>query len=480
MSKIENIAKNTSYLTFALVVQKIISFSYFTFLARYVGPTNLGEYYLAISFTTIFAIFIDLGLANVITREVAKDKDKTETWLGNVLTLKIPLALISLLALIIIVHLFNYNRLTYVLVYVSSISMILDSFTVTFFSVIRAHHNLKYESIAGVSYQLIVLIFGYGALVLTHSLIAAISALVLASSFNFFYSYFSLRNKLKVRIHFLYDKELLKKILIITWPFAVYAILQRLYTYLDVVLLSVLSNTTQVGLYQVAFKIIFALQFLPAAFIASLYPALSVYWKNHDKQLQITFERALNYLIIIVLPLIVGAIVLSDQIILLFKSAYGGSIWPLRISIISLFFIFLNFPIGALLNACDQQRRNTINMAIVTISSIMINLAFIPHWQAIGASVTVLVSNALMFILGLYYIQKTVNYHFYKNLIILLKVFLSSSIMGIIVMLGKNYLNIFIIAALGGVLYFYLLFLLGGFKKRDINSIYKLFSKLKL
>ena len=68
MPKIANIAKNTSYLTLALVFQKIISFTYFTLLARYIGPASLGKYYLALSFTTIFAIFIDLGFANVLIR----------------------------------------------------------------------------------------------------------------------------------------------------------------------------------------------------------------------------------------------------------------------------------------------------------------------------------------------------------------------------------------------------------------------------
>ena len=53
MLKINNIARNTSYLTLALILQKIISFTYFTLLARYVGPVSLGKYYFAISFTTI-------------------------------------------------------------------------------------------------------------------------------------------------------------------------------------------------------------------------------------------------------------------------------------------------------------------------------------------------------------------------------------------------------------------------------------------
>jgi len=94
--KVHNIAKNTSYLTAAMVLQKIISFTYFTLLARNLGPANLGKYYFAISFVTIMGVFIDLGLVNVLTREVAKRKREASKLLGSVLSLKIPLALLTL------------------------------------------------------------------------------------------------------------------------------------------------------------------------------------------------------------------------------------------------------------------------------------------------------------------------------------------------------------------------------------------------
>jgi len=477
MTKISNIAKNTSYLTLALILQKIISFTYFTLLARYVGPVSLGKYYFAISFTTIFAIFIDLGFTNVLTREVAKDASRAQTWLANILALKVPLALLSLAAVFILINVLGYDPLTRNLVYISSICMILDSFTITFFSVVRGFHNLKFESISSVIFQIIVLIFGYSALLLGGGLVPAMFALALASSYNFIYALIVLQKKIKVAIKIIYNKQLTREILAISWPFAVYAIFQRLYTYLDSVLLSVLAGDEQVGLYQIAFKIIFALHFLPMAFTASLYPAMSSYWHNNKEQLVISFERAMSYLIIISLPIIVGAVVLADKIILLFKSGYGGALLPLQISIISLFFIFLNFPIVSPLNACDKQRKNTLNMGIITVISVALNLLLIPHFQAAGASITVLVTNAIMFILGMYWVKKIITYRAKKNIIIFGKVLFASVVMGIIIYLGKTYLNVFIATIIGAFIYFALLLMLGGFKKADLTSILHSFKR---
>lgn len=477
MTKINNIAKNTSYLTLALILQKIISFTYFTLLARYVGPANLGKYYLAISITTIFAIFIDLGFANVLIREVAKDQARAPKWLANILALKLPLALLSLGAVFILVNALGYDSLTKNLVYISSLSMVLDSFTVTFFAVARGYHNLKYESVSSIVFQLIVLICGYSALLLGGGLIPAMAALALASTFNFTYSFLIVRQRLKVAVKFAWDKGLIREILIVSWPFAVYAIFQRLYTYLDSVLLSVMASDYEVGLYQVAFKIIFALQFLPMAFTASLYPAMSSYWQTNREQLAISFERALNYLIIISLPIIFGAITLADKIVLLFKTGYEGAILPLQISIGSLFFIFLNFPVGSLLNACDRQKKNTFNMGLVMISSLVLNFILIPRYQAVGASVTVLLTNALMFVLGMVFVKKIIPYRLVKNLKIFFKVLAASIVMAAVVLVVKESGNVFGATILGGLVYFGSLFLLGGFKKADIISVWQSFKR---
>ena len=259
--------------------------------------------------------------------------------------------------------------------------------------------------------------------------------------------------------------------------FALFAIFQRFYTYLDSVFLSIFSGDEQVGLYQVAFKIIYALQFLPLAFTASLYPALSSYWRHNKEQLAITFERALNYLTIISLPIIVGVFLLADKIVLLFKDDYSAAAWPLKISIISLFFIFLNFPVGSLLNACDAQKRNTRNMIIVTIASVALNLILIPQFQALGASWVVLVTNFLMFILGMREAKKIIGSWRKSIFSIFFKALVASLLMGIIVYFGANYINIFLLTIIAALSYFIFLYSLGGFSKSDIMSIKNSFLK---
>lgn len=478
--KISSIARNTSYFTFALILQKIISFSYFIIIARALGPEDLGKYYFAIAFTTIFAIFTDLGLANVLTREVAKAEEKAKDLLGNVIALKIFLTLLSFSALMIIVNIFNYPELTRHLVYISSICMVLDSFTAIFFSVSRGFHNLFFESIGSVLFQVIVLITGILILKLGLGLRWLLSALALASFFYFLYSSILLKEKWGLGLTPKFSLKTIKLIVAVTIPFSLFAVFQRVYTYLDSVLLSSLAGDKYVGIYQVAFKIIFALQFLPMAFIASLYPALSAYWMKNREQLGITFERAMNYLIIISLPIAAGIIVIADKAILLFKSGFGESVLPLQINMLALPFMFLMFPVGALLNACDRQKTNTYIMGAGLALSVVMNIILIPRFQAVGASITVLTTNAFMFLTALSTVSSITPYKMRKILKTLFRSLAAVAVMVFAVFYLKSFINIFIVAGIGGALYFAVLFALGGFRKEDVASIWQSFKKEKI
>ena len=475
--KITNIAKNTSYFTLALILQKVISFTYFTLIARALGPEDLGKYYFAISFAAIFSILTDLGQTNLLTREIAKAKKEANNLLGAVLGVKLPLAAATALIIIALANFLGYSELTRALIYFSTICIVLDSFTATFFSVSRGFHNLKYESLAAVVFQLIVLSFGLSVIKLNLGLVWLIGSLVLASIFNFSYSLTIVAKTWKLSLKPIFDWRLVKLVLRLSLPFGIYAIFQKVYSYFDTVLLATLAGDYYVGIYQISFKIINAIQFLPLAFVASLYPAMSAYWLDNRQQLAITFERAMNYLIIISLPISGGVIMLADKIILIFKSGYGEAILPLQLSIAALLFMFTAYPVGSLLNACDKQKLNTVIMGLTVLASVILNLILIPKFQAVGASLAVLLSSIFMLVLGLIQVPKIIEYRAKKILAVLGKSLLASALMIILIIYLKNYLNIILIVPLAGALYFAVLFFLKGFSREDLTSVYQSFNK---
>ena len=83
MSSTQNLARNTASYISAMIIQKILSLLYFVFIARMIGVDDMGRFTFAMSFVAIFAIVLDLGLNNVLVREVAREPKNTKKFKRN-------------------------------------------------------------------------------------------------------------------------------------------------------------------------------------------------------------------------------------------------------------------------------------------------------------------------------------------------------------------------------------------------------------
>lgn len=472
------IARNTSYFTSALVIQKLISFIYFSYIAVKIGANSLGSYTFALYFTTIFAVLIDIGLSNVLVREVAKFREKSQQYLSAVMSVKVPLAILVYAAAALTINFLNNPTLVKQLVYLSGVIMVLDSFTLTFYAFLRGHQNLKFESIGTIIFQLIVFISGIIIVNLTHDLRVLILAILLASFFNFSYSAILLKVKLGLKFLAKVDKSIVKALLLFTIPFALAAIFTRVYGYIDTVLLNQLIGASAVGYYSIPYKITFSFQFIPMALVASLYPAFSSYFVQSKELLEKTFAKAMVFLGIIAVPISLGVIALARPLMIrIYTSQYEPSILPLQILIVTLVFLFLNFPLGSLLNACNRQTRNTVHIGIVMVVNIILNFLLIPRFSYIGAAIASSLSTLLMFGLQLYVVKQIIPVNFKYLAARFGAIFISSLAMYFILIWLLAFLNFIVLVPIGAVIYLAALYLLKGFNKEDLTMIKQSFKR---
>lgn len=489
----ERILRNAGYLTIAFILQKILSFLYFVFISRIIGPVDLGLYDPVKSLIPILLIVIDFSLSVVLVREIARKPERTEEYLSNVLGIKIFFALIILLGMGLFTNLSGYPALIKTILYLDGVIVALDTFTLTFFAVFRGIQNMKYESIGMIVIQVVTVIIGVVGLQLGYDIKILFFAVLAGSVFNFLFSSLILRRKLKIKIRLSWNKEIIKSFLKIAWPFALSAILVKIYTYTDQFMLLALSGKSAVGWYVVAHKYTYALEFIPSAFAASIFPAMSAFYINSKENLARTFEKAMHYLMILALPISFGIIVLADKIIVsLSGPIYQTSVVPLRILISGLIVIFLNFPVGAFLNACNRQKINTLNMAITVAVNVILNILLIKKFTIVGAAVAALISGFILFFLGLRWVGKIVVYN--KKFIFktLLKSISSALIMAGALFIIKNKFNIAIhidsspilknigvllslgiYIIIGFIIYFCVLFIIKGFSIRDFRFLYR-------
>jgi O-antigen/teichoic acid export membrane protein len=267
-------------------------------------------------------------------------------------------------------------------------------------------------------------------------------------------------------------------LLLTALPFAISAMFTKMYTYTDRYMLLWLAGQRYVGWYVIANKMTYAFEFIPSAFSASIFPAMSAFYLSSKIELARTFEKAMRYLIILAIPMSFGIFVLADSLILrLYGPDFITAAMPLRIMISGLIVVFLNFPVGAFLNACNRQTTNTINMIITVIINISLNSFLIKRYTFNGAAASALISGIILFFLGLYWVGKIVPYD-KKNLLMLLgKTVVGGLVMAAVLWLVKDRASLFISIPIGVIIYGFMTYLLKIITRSDIRTILHIFSK---
>lgn len=174
------------------------------------------------------------------------------------------------------------------------------------------------------------------------------------------------------------------------------------------------------------------------------------------------------------IPITFGILALAKPLILkVYTEEYEPSILPLKILMIALFFLFINFPLGSLLNACNRQIRNTIHIGIVMIINICLNVVLIPKFSYLGAAYASTISTIIMFGLQFYVSGQIIKLNIRYLFINFLKILAASLIMYYLLIYLLSYMNFIILIPLGGLTYILLLFLFKMISKEEVQILYQ-------
>lgn len=463
-------AKNTFYLLTAYIYQKLISLFYFILLARYLGADNFGKYTFALSFVALFSVIMDFGLFPVLTREIARDRTKTDKYFGNVLTFSLLAGLFVLVLVCVLINVLGYPLVTRKLVYMAGLIIFLDTLALSFYFVFRGRLNMKYEAVGIVIHKTVMLIVGLILISVKANLVLLLLPLLVASCFYLGNAVLFLKIKLGIWPVPRFDKGILKFLIELSWPFFIAAVFAKLYSTSDTILLSYLADDKAVGWYNAAQKLVNAFLLLIAGSLSSaLYPSLSYYFVRSRQELNKLFTQAVFYLMLITVPLVFGLLILARPIILfIYGAGYSPAVLVLVLLSCSIPFMFLDFIIVSLLNACEKQKINTLIHGLGVGLFIVLNLILIPVLSYIGAALAVFGGFLIIFVLDVVWAGKIVRIdkkYLFKKFGL---VFLASLIMGVIMFLVKDWIHVLFLIVLGILIYLALAFTFGLLQKKEI------------
>lgn len=409
MSHGKTIAKNAAWLMLATTIQKAVSFLSFTYIASALGATITGRYFFVVSITSIFVTLTDLGMTPVVIRELAQDPERGKAAAARAISAKLMLIPVAILASLVYGYVVGIDQELFLALLIACGVMSADALSVLWYGVLRGQRQLRFEAVGMMVGQLLSAIVAIASAIIYGSVAGLVVALLFGSAWNLFWSRWQVgRLQIPPNLRNTWTWSTLAKAAL---PFALAGIFVKVYSYVDSLLLRQFFDETAVGYYAAAYKVTYAFQFLPLTFVAALYPGMSAAHASNEKNTLTELLRgSLRIMLIISVVLSAG---LSAYAPLIIKRMFGidflPAILPMSILPWVLIPIFLDFPIGSLLNATHRAMTKTKAMGMTMVVNIIANFIFVPMYGPAGAAIAGLISFWFLFLCGVWFVRHDIG-----------------------------------------------------------------------
>ncbi len=434
-----NLSKNASVMILAAVGQKVLTFVYFTILARWLSVEAFGSYSYVLSLVAFWGLLVDGGFSQWLPRQVAKEPDKSKWYLKLAIAKRLPLALLSIAITLSLPFFIPAARDVWPLLLLASSLYLTDTFVIGSYSVLRGLHIFKFEAVGIVGTQLISTILGLGLLIFVKSdPFLVILAVVIANILNATFAYITAKRKTKNNTD--HEAWPWSKIIKMLWPFLLAIIATRVFQNIDSILIGTIAGAVVLAQYALPIKILNALQFLPMAISSPLYTTLTSLWrKDNHAQFFASLFLVFRSLALVGFGITMSMILSAKGLIpWLFTDKYILASLVVQVFSIGVVVTFLEYPFGAALNATGHEKRNTWHRLILVGLSVIGNLIMLPLFGLWGAVLVALVSLTIFWLLNFITAARLLK----LNLPVYLSYLFSLFCCALLVILGLYWLNL--------------------------------------
>lgn len=383
---------NTSWLLLERVLRIGVVLLINVYLARYLGPGGYGLISYATSIAGIFLVLSNLGLNDILVKELKEESKQQGIILGTGFLL-IALGSLAAFTGIATTSFFIDDKTSSLLILIISVGALFRTSCI-FEYYFQARVEGKYISIANVSQLLLSAILKLGLIWIQAPLHWFAWAFMLDYSLLF----------VMLTIAFLYtgnswrgwkiDLQQARKYLKLAWPLLLSGVFITIYMRIDQIMIKHFIDSQSVGHYSVAVQISEAWYFIPMLISASLFPSILDMRKNNDAIYYRRLQALYRLMCGIGFAAAIVASFLSEWMILvLFGPDYVPAAPVLQIHIWAGVFVSLGVASGKSFIAENLNRHIFYRTFWGCILNLLLNILFIPLWGIQGAAVATLFSH---------------------------------------------------------------------------------------
>ena len=405
----KSLVKNSFYNIVYKLVTVIYPLVAVTYVSHILMSDNMGVVSYSQNIVSYFVIIAALGIPTYGIKETAirsKNKEERSQLFWELFFINFLSTTISIIAYIILIFEISKFRNNLALYLVAGLQIFFNYLNVDWFY--QGMEEYEYISKRSIIVKIIALIALPIFIHEKNDYIWYAMIYCLAIGGNNIFNIIKIRhyiNKPKHKLQILKHLKAISTLLIVS-------IAVEIYSMIDTTMLGIFKSDTEVGCYSNAMKMIRMVSTTAAAIGAVLFPRLSVVFSNNDKKhFSDLVNNGLKIMLMIAIPAMVGLIVCSNSIILLFfGSSFVDAIPILQMLALMVPIIVCNTLMGGqVLVTTNQENKYVLTVVIASIVNVILNALLIPKYGATSAALASLISESIDLFLYILFAKKYVK-----------------------------------------------------------------------
>ena len=254
--------KNMSFLTIAKVLGDLANFMFFVMLTWTFGEEGIGQYSFAVAFSGFFMIFADFGLYTLTVKELGRNKDSTLLYYGRILSLRLILCFLAVTVLLFVLPVLPFPGQVKQIIIFIGLYHVLCTVVDGFGAIFVAHEESRLAGFLDLALRGTATVVGTAIVLAGADLVTVTGVLPIVSVVYCFIGYGLVAKRYGSSQGFVSWPFFLSK-LQEALPYVFSGVITQISARVDVLLLGVLLGMVAAGIYNVGYRFVFFLLFLP-------------------------------------------------------------------------------------------------------------------------------------------------------------------------------------------------------------------------
>ena len=397
-----SIGRNAYFLLVGRALGILLSIVQVLYLARLLGAESFGIYVFAAYFASLFTSLGDLGLSNLLTKDLSRARTQATAVASRIITLKLALSTAVWLIGFVVLIALDYPSETLIIVNLRLLGRVFfGSLLYAYYHIFEGLERMAYVAIFDLTHKFLDLIaclilFELG-FTLSHymGVLILIEGVLLLCAVGVSWSHLGVPFRLNI------DWRNWGNLIRTALPYGLILVFFEMMTTVDTTILSKIRSPLEVGFYGASVRVVSVLSYVPLMVGSAMFPTVARVFHESPDSARPIFSGVIRAMILIGIPVAVGTTLLSQPIInLIYGEAYEAAANPLVVLAWAVGIYYVSTPLVLLLNAIDRQHYATGVVGFAALANVLLNFLLIPFWGPTGAAVATLIAQIAILMLS--------------------------------------------------------------------------------